>query len=64
MAKNYSTVMPTVFEKELSDGEGIFQADRGTDLWHEVTAIKAMDGNKPAYRSSLGFDVSVTRCAA
>lgn len=62
--EKHSTLMPAVFEKELLDGEGIFQADRGTDLWHEVTAIKAMDGNKPAYRSSLGFDVSVTRYAA
>lgn len=45
----------------LKPGEGIFQADKGTDMWHRVTSFY----KNPAYdkpigeRSILGFDIDI-----
>jgi len=48
-----------LFQCELQSGQGIFQADANTELWHEVTPITARDENATAFRSTVGFDVSV-----
>lgn len=43
----------------LHSGQGIFQPDKGTDLWHEVTSISLINPNESGYRSTIGFDVLV-----
>lgn len=43
-------------EVNLKPGQGVFQPDRGTDLWHTVTPILSKDGVNPGYRSTVGFD--------
>jgi len=43
----------------LQSGQGIFQPDKGTDLWHEVTPISLVDPKKSGYRSTIGFDVLI-----
>ncbi len=48
-----------IFATELQSGQGIFQPDLGTDLWHEVTKIDVVDVAKPGYRSTIGFDIQV-----
>jgi hypothetical protein len=45
-----------LFETTLKPGHGIFQPDKGTDLWHIVEPITALDKTRPAYRSTIGFD--------
>lgn len=47
----------SIFETELQPGQGIFQPDAATDLWHEVTPITAIDKGSIGYRSTIGFDV-------
>jgi hypothetical protein len=49
-----------LFQAELQAGQGIFQADLGTELWHEVTPITAIDKTRSGYRSTIGFDVTLT----
>lgn len=46
----------------LMPGQGLFQADKGTSLWHYVTSIREDPETLPTYgkRSILGFDVDVT----
>ncbi len=46
--------------RTLAEGEGIFQADKGT-LWHYVTPIKEDPSVPPdfGHRSILGFDIDV-----
>lgn len=49
------------FDYILQPGEGIFQADKGTDLWHRVTSIY-LDPNSTIERGErniLGFDIDV-----
>lgn len=48
-----------LFECELQAGQGIFHADAGTDLWHEVTPVVAIDADQPAFRSTIGLDVAL-----
>lgn len=48
-----------LFQAELQAGQGIFQADLGTELWHEVTPITAVDPTRSGYRSTIGFDVTL-----
>lgn len=48
-----------LLQVELQAGQGIFQADLGTELWHEVTPITAIDKTKSGYRSTIGFDVTL-----
>jgi len=45
----------------LQPGQGLFQADRGTPLWHVVTPIREDPNMPPGYgsRSILGFDINV-----
>jgi hypothetical protein len=45
-----------LFETTLRPGHGIFQPDKGTDLWHVVEPITAFDRTRSAYRSTIGFD--------
>lgn len=45
----------------LSPGEGLFQADACSPLWHDVTHIEIADERQPfGVRSLIGFDVWVT----
>lgn len=45
----------------LSPGEGLFQADASSPLWHDVTHIEIADERQPfGVRSLIGFDVWVT----
>jgi hypothetical protein len=47
--------------RALQAGEGIFQADKGSELWHYVTPIRE-DPERPPYyghRSIIGFDIDV-----
>lgn len=48
-----------ILQYELQEGQGLFQPDAGTDLWHEVTPIAARDGAPTAFRSIIGFDFLV-----
>ena len=44
----------------LQEGQGIFQADKGSSLWHDVTPMKPKDENQGhGIRSMLGFDINV-----
>jgi hypothetical protein len=47
--------------RTLQAGEGIFQADKGSELWHYVTSIKEDPETPPDYghRSIIGFDIDV-----
>lgn len=49
-----------LLQVELQAGQGIFQADLGTELWHEVTPITAIDKTRSGFRSTIGFDVTLT----
>jgi hypothetical protein len=53
----YDKITP-LFQKTLMRGDGIFQPDKGSDLWHTVTPIFPDNTQKPAYRSSIGFDIN------
>ncbi len=48
-----------IYKKTLQVGEGIFQADSNTDLWHYVTDFSPIDSNKPGVRSTIGFDFKI-----
>ena len=48
-----------IFKAELQSGQGIFQADVFTELWHEVTPISSVEEGKESYRSTIGFDIEV-----
>jgi hypothetical protein len=47
--------------RTLQPGEGIFQADKGSELWHYVTSIREDPDTPPDYghRSIIGFDVDI-----
>ncbi|WP_158700937.1 2OG-Fe dioxygenase family protein [Phytohalomonas tamaricis] len=47
-----------LFETTLQSGQGLFQPDRGSDLWHTVTPIQPVN-EAPGYRSSIGFDITL-----
>jgi hypothetical protein len=47
---------PPVVEIQLQAGEGIFQADAGTDLWHEITPI-ALEREGVGHRMTFGIDL-------
>ncbi|MCI0565618.1 2OG-Fe dioxygenase family protein [bacterium] len=51
------------FKKILQLGEGIFQADKDSPLWHDVTPIYENPDTSPAYgkRSTFGLDISITK---
>lgn len=46
---------------ELRPGQGILQADLGSDLWHEVTSIHRASDGGVSYRSTVGLDFKVTK---
>ncbi|MFM2344800.1 MAG: hypothetical protein RLZZ210_1412 [Pseudomonadota bacterium] len=48
-----------LFEIELQAGQGIFQPDAGSELWHSVTPIRVKDKNTSGFRATIGFDISV-----
>ena len=48
-----------LLECELQEGMGLFQADRNTNLWHEVTHISPVIKDKEAYRSLIGLDITI-----
>lgn len=48
-----------VVETELQRGEGIFQADAGSNLWHEITPIALEDASRNGHRMTLGFDFHI-----
>ncbi len=43
----------------LQPGEGLFQADSSSPLWHHVSKIQLLDGAKQGYRNIIGFDIKV-----
>jgi hypothetical protein len=45
-----------VVEIQLKAGEGIFQADAGTDLWHEITPIE-LEREGIGHRMTFGIDL-------
>ncbi|KAF1013190.1 MAG: hypothetical protein GAK31_03339 [Stenotrophomonas maltophilia] len=47
----------------LLEGQGLFQPDAGSSLWHEVTAIHA-HGESGGERMILGLDVNVLPAGA
>jgi hypothetical protein len=48
---------------DLKVGEAIFQADKGTPLWHDVSPMSLVEGSpyKVGSRSILGFDIQLVR---
>ncbi len=48
-----------LFAMELQPGQGIFQPDAGSDLWHKVTPFTVQDNSNIGYRATIGFDVMV-----
>ncbi len=46
----------TLLEVELEPGEGICQADAGTNLWHDITPIHA-DQAEVGHRMTFGLDL-------
>ncbi len=58
----YGSDMKTkIMETVLLSGQGILQPDKNTELWHEVTPIKCMEGYEKGYRSTIGFDITVMK---
>ncbi len=49
-----------LFEVTLQPGQGIFQPDKNTDLWHVVTPISCLPDKNIGYRSSIGLDITIT----
>jgi len=50
-----------ILRHTLQPGEGLFQADKNTSLWHDVTLIQDDPATPPTYgkRSIFGFDINV-----
>jgi hypothetical protein len=48
-----------LLEHELQEGEGIFQPDAGSPLWHEVSPIRVTAAGHPGQRMILGIDAHV-----
>ena len=49
---------PAIDSIVLKEGQGLFQADAGADLWHGVMPVKPLRQELPAYRSILGLDIT------
>jgi hypothetical protein len=49
----------TILEYTLQVGEGIFQSDYNTPLWHEVSPVNVESPNSKGFRDTLGFDVQI-----
>ena len=50
---------PLLLEQTLGEGEGLFQPDAGSPLWHEVSALHAEDPRGEGQRMILGIDAHV-----
>ncbi len=54
-----------LYERELQEGEFLFQADTGeekiygNDLWHYITPFYVDDPKKEAWRDIIGFDIAI-----
>jgi hypothetical protein len=49
-----------LFETVLKPGQGLFQADKNTELWHVVEPIHLIDLAGPlAVRSTIGYDFTI-----
>jgi hypothetical protein len=49
-----------MLEVELAAGEGIFQADANTPLWHEISPISLTPGAEAGHRMTFGIDVHIS----
>lgn len=52
----YNNHLEPIYQTQLQEGEGIFQND--TDLWHDITTLKAQQGYL-GYRDILGLDLNI-----
>lgn len=52
---------PLVLRHTLHPGEGIFQADKGSPLWHLVTPVTVLDPFVRSVRNIFGFDAVLNR---
>lgn len=48
-----------LLEIELQPGQGIFQMDAGSDLWHEVSPVAVDDPSRDGHRMTFGIDLHV-----
>jgi hypothetical protein len=48
-----------LLEIELQPGQGIFQMDAGSRLWHEVSPIEVDDPSREGHRMAFGLDLHV-----
>ena len=59
--------MINIFERELQEGEFLFQADTGeekhygNDLWHYVTPFYVDDPEKESWRDIIGLDIVINQ---
>jgi hypothetical protein len=53
------TAGAVLLERDLQEGEGIFQPDAGSPLWHEVSPIRVAAAGHPGQRMILGIDAHV-----
>lgn len=51
------------FSHTLQAGEGLFQADENTDIWHDVTPVTLTAGAAAGLRTTFGFDIHVLKGA-
>lgn len=50
-----------LYKSTLEPGEGIFQPDRNTQLWHDVTPVTAIDRSRTGRRSIIGLDINILK---
>ncbi len=49
------------FSNKLEIGQGIFQADSGSPLWHHASPIRVKNPNSLGVRDILGFDIIIEK---
>ncbi len=47
------------FSHLLQPGQGLFHADRNTQIWHDVTPVTLTPGTAQGRRNTLGFDLEI-----
>lgn len=47
------------FSHLLQPGQGLFHADRNTQIWHDVTPVTLTHGAAQGMRNTLGFDLEI-----
>ncbi|MEM7184571.1 MAG: 2OG-Fe dioxygenase family protein, partial [Spirochaetota bacterium] len=47
----------TIFNQILLPGQGLFQKDKNTSLYHHVTQFHPIDKSKIGIRDIFGFDI-------